>query len=317
MNSTNEHPEMSIDRALEATLESAALAELQVHLKSCDSCRAHLQTAPFFQAESAARARDAKLNQVAIDAAMARVLSVSLQSRPHRWRRMGVIAPAFAFAVTAGMAAALWVPGSWNGHPIVAPLPQQPPTSAAELARGKPQLKPSGSGTETEAAHSDTPRADTSIAVVSPSSLPPQAPVTVQPPTRSQGSALPTAAQLFAQAQAARRSGQSAAATTLYQTLQREFPTTREALLSHAWLGRLHLDQGRAGPALRQFERYLRHGGPATEEAMAGRALALKSLLRTNSEAEAWQALLSRFPSSIYAERARARLKQIAASRTR
>jgi outer membrane protein assembly factor BamD (BamD/ComL family) len=47
------------------------------------------------------------------------------------------------------------------------------------------------------------------------------------------------------------------------------------------------------------------------EEALAGRATALEQLHRTSEAAAAWKTLLARYPSSIYGERARARLDQL------
>ena len=47
------------------------------------------------------------------------------------------------------------------------------------------------------------------------------------------------------------------------------------------------------------------------EEALAGRAAALEQLNRTADAIAAWKSLLERYPGSIYAARARARLAQL------
>jgi hypothetical protein len=68
---------------------------------------------------------------------------------------------------------------------------------------------------------------------------------------------------------------------------------------------------GNPAGALQQFNGYLGGGGVMSEEAAAGRALALQRLGRTAEERQAWQELLKRYPDSINAERARKRLEQL------
>jgi TolA-binding protein len=120
-----------------------------------------------------------------------------------------------------------------------------------------------------------------------------------------------TAADLFARANAARRAGDVNEAAHLYRDLQRTFPGTVEELVSRVTLGRLLLDRlGDASGALILFDGYLAnpsHRG-LREEALIGRALALGRLRRLTEERAAWTALLAAYPTSAYAERARARL---------
>jgi hypothetical protein len=121
----------------------------------------------------------------------------------------------------------------------------------------------------------------------------------------------PTAAELYAHANEARRIGHDAEATSGYRTLQRVFPTSTEALASRMSLGRMLLDRRHDGAgALAEFDRYLESGsrGELREEALIGRARALGQLERREDERRAWKVLLREFPSSMYADQARERI---------
>lgn len=144
---------------------------------------------------------------------------------------------------------------------------------------------------------------------------PPQVgPPPVPPLTGALPSPEPTAAQLFAQANEARRRGDEALAVRQYGALQRRFPRAPEASLSHVALGRLYLDRlGDPTRALAEFDQYLAGGreGALSEEALVGRALALQGLGRAADEKVAWQELLAVFPNSLSAVRARDRLLEL------
>ena len=81
--------------------------------------------------------------------------------------------------------------------------------------------------------------------------------------------------------------------------------------MSFALAGQLLLERGRPKEALAQFDRHQKVGGDVGEEALAGRADALEQLGRTADAIAAWKSLLERYPGSIYAERARARLARL------
>jgi outer membrane protein assembly factor BamD (BamD/ComL family) len=119
---------------------------------------------------------------------------------------------------------------------------------------------------------------------------------------------LPSAAALFARASDFRRQGHLEQAVASYRLLQRRYPRTREASLSFALTGHLQLECDRPAQALVAFDRYLEINQEVSEEALAGRAEALRRLGRGGEEAAAWQRLLARFPGSIYAKRGRSRL---------
>lgn len=127
------------------------------------------------------------------------------------------------------------------------------------------------------------------------------------------GSAAP--ADLFRDANAARRAGDVTEAAALYRRLQHEHPTSAESQASRVSLGRLLLDkQGDATGALEQFDAYLKGeatDGALAEEARIGRALALQRLGKKRDERRAWEELVAKHPQSLYVTRARERLGEL------
>jgi TolA-binding protein len=123
--------------------------------------------------------------------------------------------------------------------------------------------------------------------------------------------AFDSAESLFHEANAARRSGDQAAARALYLRLQHDFPASDEAHLAHVSLGNLLLAMGRAGEAERQFASYLGGRSALAQEALVGRAQSLAALGRNDEEERVWQALLHDYPGSVYARRAKQRLAEL------
>ncbi len=159
-----------------------------------------------------------------------------------------------------------------------ATLPKQPASAlggdATDASAKRSSLTPS------EAAHRDTPSAE-------------------------------AAASLFKDANGARKAGNSDRALTLYQNLQRRFPSSPEAQVSLVLSGRLLLASGQTRRALTLFDQYLKSGAPGglAEEALSGKAQALAKLGRTDEERQAWRTLLRQFPNSVYVRKARERLR--------
>jgi hypothetical protein len=125
---------------------------------------------------------------------------------------------------------------------------------------------------------------------------------------------MPTARDLFASANMARRDGNGSRASSLYRELQRRYPESVEALVSRVSFGRVLMDPlGDPAGALAQFDAYLGQNAHSslTEEALFGRATALSQLGRPEAERDTWRSLLARYPGSIYADRARVRTAAI------
>jgi TolA-binding protein len=119
----------------------------------------------------------------------------------------------------------------------------------------------------------------------------------------------PSAAQLFADANRARASADSAGAIRLYRQLQQRHPRSPEAALSELTLATLLLHTGDARSALSSFDSYLGRGSrPLDAEAMVGRALSLRALGQREQEVAAWRGVIDRYPASSYARRAAERL---------
>jgi len=129
-------------------------------------------------------------------------------------------------------------------------------------------------------------------------------------------SATATAAELFRDGNAARRAGDVDKAVELYEALVTRHPGTAESHAARVSLGRLLLDRrGDAAGALVQFDAYLKSSSSdraLAEEARLGRALVFQRQGLQEEERRAWYELLERHPDSLYASRARERLRALA-----
>jgi TolA-binding protein len=121
------------------------------------------------------------------------------------------------------------------------------------------------------------------------------------------------AASLLGAAALARREGNTSKAIALLDSLQDQYPESREARSSDLTLGALHLKRGAAAVALRHFESYSRSSprGALAPEALWGQYQALSSLGRKSDARARLRELLQRFPSSAYAGVARSKLQQV------
>lgn len=159
-----------------------------------------------------------------------------------------------------------------------------------------------------------TPSPEASQATTAAPAPPPAesaAPPEAERPAPSAGAAapLPSAAELFARANQARRDKKDAEAIRSYRELQRRYPDSREARASRVVLGQLLLDRTDAKEAVGEFDSYLQSTpGAVTEEALVGRARSLGKLGKTAEERATWQELLRRYPASVHAAEAKKRL---------
>jgi hypothetical protein len=122
-----------------------------------------------------------------------------------------------------------------------------------------------------------------------------------------------TASSLFARANNERRHDHVAAAISLYGELERRYPESDEARISHVSLGRLLLDRGIWSEGLSQLDDYLVSSpdGMLAPEALFGKARALKALGRRDEERGIWNRLVTKFADSVYATQARHRLEEL------
>ncbi len=282
---TDHHPEELVDCARHGALDPYERAILDRHLANCAACAGHLAQAPRFKRELAPRPRDRMLDRRAVEAAMRRMQRSFGAGRRRRWPRWLRLAAAGVLLASGVTATAAIVGGkiSWQapvGSPIIRPV-------ESRAVRSRP---PAFAATPTVPVPADVPR---------PRALPARA-----SPFRPSL----TAAELFDRAGNLRREGRGEAAVAAYRRLEEAFPDAREARLSFALAGQLLLERGQSGDALAQFDRHLKIGGEVGEEALVGRAAALEKLQRTADAIAAWKSLLERYPGSVYAQRARARL---------
>jgi TolA-binding protein len=283
----DEHPEELIDRALRGALDPEAQATLDRHVATCSVCAAQVSMAPRFERELAPQARDEALDLRALEAAMSRMKQeppvVRRRAAPS-WFRWAAAAALLVFGVT-GAAAVI-------GRRIAQRPASPAPAPAVEAPAARAPIRPV-----------ETPPAE--------APAPPEPPPVNAPPARASTPPAVTAAALFERGEKQRREGHADAAIATYRRLQATFPASPEARLSFAFTGQLLLKQRRPGEALAQFDRHLKVGGDVAEEALAGRATALEELHRTADAIAAWKSLLARYPGSVYAGRARARLDEL------
>jgi TolA-binding protein len=271
---------------------------LVAHLGQCAECRAAAALTALFDAVPDTQPGDADL--------IARVADKALRApnRISRWRGLRVAAM-LAFAVlTCGAATAAWVayrqPATDRG--MREPVPPAPSVRAPLAAPSGP---PAGPG---------LPIAADEAPVLPEPQRKHRSPVSAAPGLTPTVPTQPSAASLFAEANAVRRSGDIGKAIGLYQSLRQRFPESSQALLSAVSVGDLLLGTGDAAGAILAYSAYLRGSpsGSLTEEALFGRARGLRLLGRSGEERQTWEEILRRFPRSAYQPAASRRLRELA-----
>jgi TolA-binding protein len=257
-----------------------------------------------FDLDASVRAGDEELIVRAADAALRRMAPASASARrvagSRSWQMVAGLVAAVVLSCS-GVGAALWVAG-------VTPPWRKPATTMLVLPRreprkhaARPHVQPPTQGAPTNQIGSET-TSEPALATL-------EAPAPSVPTGPTRHTRGPDAAALFRAANLARRAGELSRAKRLYAALIQQAPTADEALLAHVSLGKLLLAQGHFAAAEREFARYLRAGGgPLSEEALFSRAYSLERLGRVADERDAFRALLSAFPDSVYAARAKERL---------
>ncbi|MES1183066.1 MAG: tetratricopeptide repeat protein [Myxococcales bacterium] len=245
------------------------------------------------------------------EALVERVLRRALtppRARSSRWRQAWLAAAA-SLCVAAASFGAPWLAkrvqespqpaaprGSSAGAPVAAP------STRTKVPRATVDVEPS----EAVAPELATGSPERRLRPAAPSSLPPRASAA---PAFSE-SVAETAAQLYAEANRARRAGQTALAITRYSDLQRKFAGSAEAQSADMALGMLAMGQGRAKVALLHFGRVVGRGagGGLLPEALWGQGQALAMLGQSDAARASYARILDEYPDSAYAAGARARL---------
>jgi len=319
MSSPQIHPEDLLDRARAGSLAPDEERLLRRHLARCAACRFELSLAPALFAQMELGDDD--------EALVTRAIGRTRPMRRYAWRGAGrkaaraaiVLAATLAFAAMASAGAYVW-----RRHAVAR-------LEARALMQGNRHPIPTLSRDGRVDARLGAPHAEPSEPPVATLSMPEVAPATVAPALRAR-TALDAAkraedaraaeasratanvcADRYRRANEARRDGAAEEAVRLYQELRPTCAGTSEELSSRVLAGRIYLDRlGDPARALAAFESYLAStsNGALREDAMIGRALAFGRLNRAADEASAWQALLSSYPDSLYADKARSRLSR-------
>lgn len=268
-----------------------------------------------------ARALDKAMAQVALPAAasitpsaqggeispsvQAKLASVRPIGSSRRGRAIKYALPiAAAFAASVAMGAIYTVMRSPKA-PTIEPMVAAPPARTAPLG--------TATGAATVASPAKDPAPTMSVDDLPNAAPPPSTPSAARSTPGPASSATP--AELFRDANSARRSGDVDTAIDLYKSLVAHHAGTAEAHAARVSLGRLLLDRrGDAAGALAQFDAYLSSTSSdraLAEEARVGRALVFLRQGRTQEEQRAWQELLDKNPDSLHAARARERLRAL------
>lgn len=320
MTSPELHPDDLLDREARALLTSEEQERLDAHLAVCAVCRFEREVRADFRAEFAALAEQRGDGAPVLPRAPALRASSGLRTRRARIRVLGALA--VALLVAGGAAAELggtrivsYIARLGAKTPPIAPTPSATP--AAKRTRLVPRTRPEA--TQAAPLLIAPPEPASAAASTEPNTAPSAAPGPPERPhteavARAPVSPPASASSLFDDARVARERGDYPGAVEYYERLLSLYPSSPQALTTHAVLGRLLLDRGAPAPALAHFDAYLASGATTLgEEAMLGRALALGRLGRASEETAAWQALLRAYPSSLHAPRARERLDALTA----
>ena len=311
------HPEELLDKDARGVISDSERVRLEAHIAQCSVCRVEQQMRADFGDEMAAdderisvsaallafakieKQTEALASNDRVCAPSESVVPPVLKLKPRRRvpRTAWLLPAAAVFAVSVagatGVGQRAWstivgaeVAGATEAVPVVAP---------------KPVAKHVSRHTSPARVTAPTPPNDVLVAPAPPLQAAPQR--VAHPVVRDE------AASLFDSATGARRHGDSTKALALHRELEARFPSSREAHVARATMGRLLLDLGDPAAALSSFDEYLASGaGELGEETMVGRATALERLGRSDDARRAWQALLAAYPDSPYTAHAMRRL---------
>jgi TolA-binding protein len=316
MNVVELHPEELLDRHAEGSLTEVERARLGAHVATCAACRFELAARRDFAGVAVALPRSALVIDPYADTRKAAPSGRSAPVASRGKKKRAIVLVALAAALVAGgslAAIAVRVLARSEMSPATqAAVNMAGPAAAGGTPKGAPPLEaPRVQSAGPETASVTVKLDDLPLAVTAATAVPSAAPSEAIRAERG-GPSPSAAAALFREANDARRDGDGTRAIALYRRLEAQHPSSEEARLSYATLGRLLLDRGDARSALEGFDEYLSHGSAALgEEALVGRALSLQKLGSRDAEIAAWQEILRRFPKSVHARLARSRLSAL------
>lgn len=333
------HPEELLER--DPSELSARERELvDAHLASCVACRVLYAARGDFAAERTELEAGERASDVSRRVAgEIRPVEPRRARRAIGWMRLPLVA-ALVLAASAAAATGLGLFRSApRREPVQATTPLAMPSVAAAVRKlsthGRTLPKPAPASPADDALEPETQNGPSSVAAPDPleRGLRPapervasvtatatvrsasavakttEAPRTANAPAEPPRPTVSEASSLFERARGARQRGDYSAALADYRELEQRFPSSEEARASRAIVARILLDTGKNQAALAGYDRYLADpSAPLGEEAWVGRALAEARLGNVAGERAAWQELLRRYPSSVHATRARARL---------
>jgi TolA-binding protein len=308
------HPEDLLDKDALGTLEGPERARLEAHVAHCSACRLERQLRADFASELDAElplerfAGLGSLSQLTPDVLPDSPIKPeprSVTRLPRRRRTRAVWLFAAAVLLVGGAAAAMNGLGEGQWSRFVTRPGSAAPPAAGTTEAPRPKIHRAAVVNLPEPAVSDTTR-EPSAPVVTPA-VQVVRPATLAAPVRVVGPA-----DLFETASEARRRGDYGQVLDVDRDLEARYPTSREAQVLRAIVGRVLLDRGDPTGALARFESYLAAGGgDLSEEALLGKATAFDRLGRNDEAARAWSALVAAFPDTPYAAHAKARLETL------
>ncbi len=303
------HPEDLLEKDAHGLLEPGERARLEAHLRHCVACRMERQLRADFaselETEVAIERIGLGIEQLAETPPPRESIMVLRGPRRRRHRAVWLLAAAVLLVGGAAAAAMGLSETRWMVSPAA-------PSAPADT---NPRSATNVKGHHAAVAAADVPEPTPVEAPAEPVVAAPVAPaVAPSRPLRAAPVAAPAVvigpAELFDTATEARRRSDYGRSLDLDRELEQRYPTSSEAQVSRAIVGRLLLDRGDPAGALAKFDSYLAAGGgDLGEEAMVGRATALDRLGKADEATRAWSALVAAFPDSPYAARARARLE--------
>jgi TolA-binding protein len=304
------HPEELFDKEARNALSGSERVRLEHHVAQCSACRVERQMRADFADEMAGDAARISVSALLAfakiekqdralasgDRVVASAPRIVKASRRRMMKTTWLLAAAAVFAVSVAGATGV---GQRAWSKIVGVPAAVASDANGTLVVAKPASKHVSRHASPAPIVAATPPVDVLVAPTPPA----------PEPVRAVRPALEGAAALFDSASDARRHGDYTRALTLHRELASRFPTSREAHVARATVGRLLLDLGDPSGALASFDEYLASGsGELGEETMVGRATALERLGRADDARRAWQALLAAYPESPYAAHAMRRL---------